>query len=94
MARVIAIVVPLAIVAVLGVGGTVALSALKPEPEKADEARIGLNVFAEPIRITSYNVCYTKLLRHLLYHMHAGMMQVVSVLPSTDQMPMDRNNFV
>ena len=50
MARVIAIVVPLAIVAVLGVGGTVALSALKPEPEKADEARIGLNVFAEPIR--------------------------------------------
>ncbi|HPF24105.1 MAG TPA: efflux RND transporter periplasmic adaptor subunit [Hyphomonas sp.] len=50
MARVIAIVVPLAIVAVLGVGGTIVLSALKPEPEKADEARIGLNVFAEPIR--------------------------------------------
>ena len=28
---------------------------------------------------------------HLLYHMHAGMMQVVSVLPSTDKMPMDHN---
>jgi len=26
---------------------------------------------------------------HLLYHMHAGMMQVVSILPSTDRMPMD-----
>jgi len=29
---------------------------------------------------------------HLLYHMHAGMMQVVSVLPSTDQMPMDHEH--
>jgi CopA family copper-resistance protein len=28
---------------------------------------------------------------HLLYHMHAGMMQVVSVLPSTDKMPMDHD---
>ena len=26
---------------------------------------------------------------HLLYHMHAGMMQVVSILPSTDKIPMD-----
>jgi len=29
---------------------------------------------------------------HLLYHMHAGMMQVVSVLPSTDQMPMNHEH--
>jgi RND family efflux transporter MFP subunit len=50
MARIIAIVAPLAIVAVLGVGGTIALQALKPEPEKAEEARIGLNVFAEKVR--------------------------------------------
>lgn len=50
MARVIAIVAPLAIVAVLGVGGTVVLQKLKPEPEKAEEARIGLNVFAEKVR--------------------------------------------
>jgi len=50
MARIIAIAAPLAIIAVLGVGGTVFLQALKPEPEKADEARIGLNVFAEKVR--------------------------------------------
>ena len=29
---------------------------------------------------------------HLLYHMHAGMMQVVSVLPSTDKMEMDQEH--
>jgi len=29
---------------------------------------------------------------HLLYHMHAGMMQVVSVLPSTDRKPMDHEH--
>ena len=29
---------------------------------------------------------------HLLYHMHAGMMQVVSVLPSTDKTPMDHEH--
>jgi len=29
---------------------------------------------------------------HLLYHMHAGMMQVVSVLPSTDKTPMDNEH--
>lgn len=50
MARIIAIVAPIAIIAVLGVGGTVVLGALKPEPEKAEEARIGLNVFAEKVR--------------------------------------------
>ncbi len=50
MARVIAIVAPLAMVAVLGVGGTVVLQSLKPEPEKAEEVRVGLNVFAEQVR--------------------------------------------
>ena len=50
MARVIAIVAPLAIVAVLGVGGTLVLQSLKPEPEKAEEVRVGLNVFAEQVR--------------------------------------------
>jgi len=59
MARVIAIVVPLAIVAVLGVGGTIVLSALKPEPEKAEEARIGLNVFAEPVRSGDLQITVT-----------------------------------
>ncbi|HAE28745.1 MAG TPA: efflux RND transporter periplasmic adaptor subunit, partial [Hyphomonas adhaerens] len=50
MARVIAIVAPLAIVAALGVGGTIVLQQLKPEPEKAEDVRIGLNVFAEKVR--------------------------------------------
>jgi RND family efflux transporter MFP subunit len=50
MARIIAIAAPIAIIAVLGVGGTVVLQNLKPEPEKAEEARIGLNVFAEQVR--------------------------------------------
>ena len=50
MARVIAIAAPILILVGLGVGGTVVLSQLKPEPEKADEAPAGLNVFAENIR--------------------------------------------
>jgi len=50
MARIIAIAAPILILAGLGVGGTVVLSKLKPEPEKADEAPAGLNVFAEKIR--------------------------------------------
>ena len=50
MARVIAIAAPLLIIAGLGIGGTVVLNALKPEPEKADDARVGLNVFAEKVR--------------------------------------------
>ena len=49
MARVIAIAAPILIIAGLGVGGTILLGQLKPEPEKAEEARVGLNVFAEPI---------------------------------------------
>ncbi|MBD3768823.1 MAG: efflux RND transporter periplasmic adaptor subunit [Rhodobacterales bacterium] len=50
MARVIAIIAPLAIIAGLGVGGTFVLQNLKPKPEKAEEARVGLNVFAEKVR--------------------------------------------
>ncbi len=50
MARVIAIIAPLAIIAGLGVGGTFVLQSLKPKPEKAEEARVGLNVFAEKVR--------------------------------------------
>lgn len=50
MARVIAIAAPVLIILGLGVGGSVLLQQLKPEPEKAEEARIGLNVFAEKVR--------------------------------------------
>ncbi|MEZ5955437.1 MAG: efflux RND transporter periplasmic adaptor subunit [Hyphomonas sp.] len=50
MARIIAIAAPIAILVSLGVGGTVVLQALKPKPEKAEEARVGLNVFAEQVR--------------------------------------------
>ena len=39
MARVIAIIAPLAIIAGLGVGGTFVLQNLKPKPEKAEEAK-------------------------------------------------------
>jgi RND family efflux transporter MFP subunit len=49
MGRVIAIILPILILLVLGVGGTVVLGALKPTPEKAEPARGGLSVFAEPI---------------------------------------------
>lgn len=50
MGRIISILVPLVIILVLGVGGVAVLSSIKPQPEKAEEARGGLNVFAEPIR--------------------------------------------
>lgn len=50
MGRVISVLVPIGILAVVGVGGVFALSAIKPQPEKAEEARAGLNVFAEPVR--------------------------------------------
>ena len=56
MARTIAIVAPLAIVVLLGAGGTYVLTQLKPEPEKADEARIGLNVFAEKVRRGDFQI--------------------------------------
>ena len=50
MGRVISVLVPIGILAVVGIGGVFALSAIKPQPEKAEEARAGLNVFAEPVR--------------------------------------------
>ena len=52
MGRVISVLLPIGILAVVGVGGMIALSAIQPEPEKAEEARGGLNVFAEPVRRT------------------------------------------
>lgn len=50
MGRLIAIIAPIAIILVLGIGGFIAIQAMKPEPEKKDEPRAGLNVFAEPVR--------------------------------------------
>jgi len=49
MSRVLAILVPILILLVLGVGGSIALSALAPEPEENDSPPAGLSVFAEPI---------------------------------------------
>lgn len=56
MGRLIAIIAPIAIIIVLGVGGVIAVNAMKPEPEKSDEPRAGLNVFAEPVRAGSLTV--------------------------------------
>jgi len=50
MGRLIAIIAPIAIILVLGIGGFIAVQAMKPEAEKSDEPRAGLNVFAEPVR--------------------------------------------
>ncbi|HCE25027.1 MAG TPA: efflux RND transporter periplasmic adaptor subunit, partial [Hyphomonas sp.] len=50
MGRLISVLIPIGILAVVGIGGVAALSAIKPKPEKAEEARAGLNVFAEPVR--------------------------------------------
>ncbi|MBU1288462.1 MAG: efflux RND transporter periplasmic adaptor subunit [Alphaproteobacteria bacterium] len=50
MGRLVSILAPLGIIVVVGGIGSVVLHAIKPEPEKADEARAGLNVFAEPVR--------------------------------------------
>ncbi|MEH6488259.1 efflux RND transporter periplasmic adaptor subunit [Hyphomonas oceanitis] len=50
MGRLVSILAPLGIILVVGIGGSFVLHAIKPEPEKADEARAGLNVFAEPVR--------------------------------------------
>jgi len=50
MKRLIPILLPIAIFIVLGIGGFVAVQAMKPVPEVAEEAPKGLSVFAEPIR--------------------------------------------
>ncbi|MFN4023398.1 MAG: efflux RND transporter periplasmic adaptor subunit [Hyphomonas sp.] len=50
MGRLIAIIAPIAIIIILGVGGVIAVNAMKPEPQKSEEPRAGLNVFAEPVR--------------------------------------------
>lgn len=50
MGRLIAIIAPIVIILVLGIGGFIAVQAMKPEAEKSDEPRAGLNVFAEPVR--------------------------------------------
>lgn len=50
MGRLIAIIAPIAIIIILGVGGVIAVTAMKPEPQKSDEPRAGLNVFAEQVR--------------------------------------------
>lgn len=50
MGRLVSILAPIGIIILVGVGGSVVLNMIKPEPEKADEPRAGLNVFAEPVR--------------------------------------------
>ena len=50
MGRLIAIIAPIAILLILGVGGVIAVSAMKPEPEKNEEPQAGLNVFAEQVK--------------------------------------------
>ncbi len=50
MGRIIAIVAPFVIILLLGVGGVAVVTSLKPEAEKTDEPRAGLNVFSEPVR--------------------------------------------
>lgn len=49
MKRLLAIGLPVLIILVLGVGGFQVLAAMKPEPEKAEEAPPGLSVFAEAV---------------------------------------------
>ncbi len=49
MGRLIAIIAPLLIILVLGVGGSMALNLIKPQPEKVEAPHGGLNVFAEPV---------------------------------------------
>ena len=49
MGRLVSILAPIGIIILVGVGGTVVLNMIKPEPEKADDPRAGLNVFAEAV---------------------------------------------
>ncbi|MEM0986076.1 MAG: efflux RND transporter periplasmic adaptor subunit [Pseudomonadota bacterium] len=50
MTRILAILLPILILLVLGIGGMSVLGALAPEPQEAEEAPPGLAVFAEAIR--------------------------------------------
>ncbi|KCZ92716.1 efflux RND transporter periplasmic adaptor subunit [Hyphomonas johnsonii] len=50
MSRIVSILAPIIVIIVVGVGGSFVLQMIKPEPEKADEAKVGLNVFAEVVR--------------------------------------------
>lgn len=50
MGRLIAIIAPILIIALLGIGGFVAVQQMKPEAEKSEEPRAGLNVFAQPVQ--------------------------------------------
>lgn len=47
---ILAVLAPIAVIAVVGGGGWYAMTQLKPTPEKADEAPKGLAVFTEPVR--------------------------------------------
>ncbi|MEO0816679.1 MAG: efflux RND transporter periplasmic adaptor subunit [Pseudomonadota bacterium] len=51
MTRVLAIVLPILILLVLGLGGSILLGALAPQPEENDSPPAGLSVFAEPIEV-------------------------------------------
>ncbi|MEX1250026.1 MAG: efflux RND transporter periplasmic adaptor subunit [Hyphomonas sp.] len=53
MGRLIAIIAPIAIILFLGIGGFLAVQGMKPEAEKSEEPRAGLNVFAEPVKEVS-----------------------------------------
>ncbi len=49
MSRILALILPFLILAILGFGGVAVLNALAPQPEEAEEAPAGLSVFAAPI---------------------------------------------
>lgn len=56
MSRILAIALPLLILAVIGMGGFITLQALKPVPEESDEPIAGLAVFAEPITLSDFTL--------------------------------------
>lgn len=49
MGRLVSILAPIGIILIVGIGGSFVLNMIKPEPEKADDPRAGLNVFAEAV---------------------------------------------
>ncbi len=57
MTRILAIILPILIFLILGIGGVGLLRALAPQPEEAEEAPAGLSVFAE--EITQRNLTLT-----------------------------------